>query len=117
MSEDRESVTKKLKIGNMKGFITVGLWPDGTPGEVFLVIKQMGSFERGLCHALALMISLALQYGVPLEKISEKLTNLHFEPQGVTGDPQIPFVSSIADYIGKWLALRFLSKGKDGKTV
>jgi ribonucleoside-diphosphate reductase alpha chain len=63
------------------------------------------------------MISLALQYGVPLEKISEKLTNLHFEPQGVTGDPQIPFVSSIADYIGKWLALRFLSKGKDGKTV
>ena len=106
-----------MKIGKLKGFVTVGLYENGTPGEVFITMKQVGSFERGLCHALALMISLALQYGVPLEKIAEKLTHLHFEPQGMTGDPQIPMVSSIADYLGKWLTQRFLTKPTSVKTV
>jgi ribonucleoside-diphosphate reductase alpha chain len=104
MPSERSSVTRKVKIGDLEGYVTVGMYEDGTVGEVFLTFGQPGSFERGLCHALALVISLALQRGVSLEKICEKLTGLQFEPRGVTGDRDIPMVSSLADYLGRWLS-------------
>lgn len=107
---ERPSITRRIKIGDLKGFVTVGLYEDGTPGEVFITMKTVGSFERGLCHALALMISLALQHGVPISKIAEKLTGLKFEPSGFTGKADIPQVHSIADYIGQWLRLRFVKE-------
>ena len=110
MPAERESVTKKIKIGALEGYVNCGLYEDGTPGELFLTIHKGGSFERGLCHALALIISLALQRGVPLKEIADKLTYLRFEPSGVTGDPTIPHVESLMDYLGKWLTARFLTK-------
>lgn len=108
MEVERESVIKKFHIQNIEGYITVGLREDGTPGEVFLMVQQCGTFARGLCHALGLMISVALQSGTPLNKIVEKLKDLHFEPSGITGDPAIPFCNSITDYLAKWLSMRFL---------
>jgi len=108
----RDSITKKIRIGDLKGYVTVGLREDGTPGEVFIHTAKSGSFERGLCHALALMISVCLQNQVPLEKIVEKLKDLHFEPSGVTGDSTIPMCKSLVDYIARWLSMRFLKESK-----
>ena len=107
MPVERDSITRKLQIGDLEGYICVGLYPDGKPGEVFLTFDHAGTFERGLCHALALMISLALQRGVPVEEIAGKLTGLKFEPAGFTGKADIPQVHSTADYIGQWLMLKF----------
>jgi ribonucleoside-diphosphate reductase alpha chain len=108
MPHERESITRKLCVGDLKVYATVGLREDGSPGEVFLVGKKVGDLERGLFHALALMISTALQHGVPLEKVVEKLKHLHFEPAGVTGSKEIPMVASIADYLARWLEARFV---------
>ena len=113
MPVERDSITRKLHIKrpppekDLEGYITCGLYPDGTLGEVFLTFDHAGTFERGLCHALALMISLALQRGVPVKEIADKLTGLKFEPSGFTGKADIPSVYSIADYIGQWLMLKF----------
>lgn len=107
MPSERKSVTKRFSIGNLKGYLTVGLYDDGTPGEVFLTLRKPGSLERSLSHCVAIMISLLLQNGVPLSKIVSKLKGLQFEPSGLTGDPEIPMAGSIADYLGKWLELRF----------
>jgi ribonucleoside-diphosphate reductase alpha chain len=108
MPDEREALTRKLKIGDLEGYATVGFYEDGAPGEVFLTVQGVGTLERGLCHALGLMISLALQRGVPAEEIAEKLTGLQFEPRGVTGSPDIPMVSSLADYLGRWMTRRCL---------
>jgi ribonucleoside-diphosphate reductase alpha chain len=116
MPVERDSITRKLHIKrsppekDLEGYITVGLYQDKTPGEVFLTFDHAGSFERGLCHALALVISLAFQRGVPIQEIASKLTGLKFEPAGFTGKPDIPSVHSIADYIGQWLTLKFGDK-------
>ena len=107
MPVERDSITRKLQIGDLEGYCTVGLYEDGKPGEVFLTFNHAGTFERGLCHALALMISLALQRGVPVKEIADKLTGLKFEPSGFTGKADIPSVYSITDYIGQWLMLKF----------
>ncbi len=103
MPIERNSITKKLHIGELEGYITVGLYPDGKPGEVFLTISKGGTMERGLLHALALMISMALQYSIPMSVITSKLRSLHFEPCGITQDPKIHMVDSIADYIARYL--------------
>jgi ribonucleoside-diphosphate reductase alpha chain len=113
MPSERESITHRFKIGTgsaggLKGYLTVGLLGNGRPGEVFVTLKKTGSLERGLCHILAVIISVALQYGVPLEKIVEKLTDVSFEPSGFTTNPDIPYARSVVDYIGKWLSHRFL---------
>jgi ribonucleoside-diphosphate reductase alpha chain len=117
---ERPSITRKLKVSSvdpvtekmetLKCYVTVGLREDGSPGEVFFLLKKTGSLERGLMHALALVCTLALKYGVPMEEISAKLTGLHFEPKGFTGDKEIKSVNSIVDYIGKWLALHFCKR-------
>ena len=111
MPAERDGVTKKLQIGeDFQGYATVGLYPDGTPGEVFLTVQKAGSLEHGLSCALALMISLALQRGVPLADITDKLTGLKFEPAGVTGDRKYPMVSSFCDYLARWIEERFGEK-------
>jgi ribonucleoside-diphosphate reductase alpha chain len=85
--------------------MTVGLREDGTPGELFLSIKKVGSLERGLFHTVALLVSIALQHGVPLAKICDKLTGIHFEPCGITSNKDIPLCRSIVDYVARWLLL------------
>jgi len=109
MPSERKSVTKRFSIEGFKGYLTVGLYDDGTPGEVFLTLRKPGSLERGLAHSLAIMISLLLQNGIPLSKVVSKLKGLQFDPAGVTGDPEIPMAGSIADYLGRWLERRFLT--------
>jgi ribonucleoside-diphosphate reductase alpha chain len=110
MPPERRSVTKRFSIGDLKGYLTVGLYDDGTPGEVFLILRKPGALERGLAHCVAIMISLLLQNGIPLSKVISKLKGLQFDPAGVTGDPEIPMAHSIADYLGRWLELRFQPK-------
>lgn len=107
MPPERQSVTRKLEVGGLQSYITVGLYPDGQPGELFLVVERVGSLERGLAHTIGILVSMLLQRGVSVSEISEKLTGLQFEPRGVTGNPEIPMVSSIADYLGRWLQQRW----------
>jgi ribonucleoside-diphosphate reductase alpha chain len=104
---ERSGVTHRFKVADLKGYLTVNCYPDGRPAEVFLTVHQVGGLERGMSHALAVMISTALQHGVPLSKIVEKLKGMTFEPQGVTGNKDIPLVKSLADYLGRWLERRF----------
>jgi len=112
MPPERESVTRKIRLGNLEGYVTIGLYPEGKPGEMFLTFDQVGSMERGLCNALALMTSLALQRGVPLEDIVAKLRGQKFEPAGMTGDKEIPMADIIVDFIARWISLRFLKEPK-----
>lgn len=108
MPRERASVTHRFKVGGLKGYITVGLYEDGNVGEIFLTTEKQGTFERGLLHCLALMISVALQHGVPLEKVVEKLKGVNFEPSGFTKNPKIPMAASIVDYLARWLEDHFI---------
>ena len=104
----RQGVTHRFTVGGLKGYITANCYPDGRLAEVFLIVKQVGTLERGMAHAVAILISIALQHGVPLSKIVDKLKGLTFEPQGVTSNPAIPMARSILDYVGRWLESKFL---------
>jgi ribonucleoside-diphosphate reductase alpha chain len=106
----RDGVTHRFSIADVKGYVTVGCYEDGRPGEVFLTCKKVGSLEHGLLNALGLMISTSLQYGVPLERVVGALRGISFDPAGVTKNPNIPFASSVCDYLAKWLEIRFLKK-------
>lgn len=108
MPPERKSVTHRFAVGGQKGYVTVGLYDDGSPGEIFLVVKNVGTTARGLAHTAAVLTSVCLQHGVPLEKIVEKFKSVVFEPRGFTGNPAIPVASSIIDYVGRWLELKFL---------
>ena len=110
LPSERQSITKKLQLGNLEGYVTVGLYPDGRPGEVFFHFHGTGSLERGLLSSLAITISVALQHGVPLDKLLEHLEGIRFEPAGFTQDTAIPQVRSIVDYIARWLRKAFLTK-------
>lgn len=103
----RKSITHRFVIEGQKGYFTCGLYEDGTPGELFIRISKEGSTLSGMMDAFSLMVSLALQYGVPLNTMVTKLTNMHFEPCGKTENPDIPFAQSIVDYIFKWMEKRF----------
>ena len=92
-------MTHKFRVGEQEGYITVGLYDDGTPGEVFVKISKEGSTVSGLTDAIAILTSIALQYGVPLDKLAEKLEHTHFEPAGPTANEDLPFATSILDYI------------------
>lgn len=94
-------------MGDLEGYITVGLYPDGRPGEVFLTLHKQGSLERGLCHTIALLTSILLQRGVPLEEITKKLRGICFEPSGLMGDIEIPSATSLVDFVAQWLELKF----------
>jgi ribonucleoside-diphosphate reductase alpha chain len=108
LPDERASVTHKFSIGGHEGYITVGLYEDGTPGEVFISMAKEGSTISGLMDTLATSISYGLQYGVPLKFLVEKFSHVRFEPSGWTGNPQVPYAKSIIDYIFRWLGARFL---------
>jgi ribonucleoside-diphosphate reductase alpha chain len=105
---ERQAVTHKFEIGGHEGYITVGLYEDGGPGEIFVKMAKEGSTVSGLMDSFATAISLALQYGVPLKVLVDKFSHSRFEPSGYTGNPEIPIAKSIMDYIFRWLASRFL---------
>src|SRR5207302_1405725 len=109
MPEERASVTHKLSVGGHEGYITVGMYEDNRPGEIFIKMSKEGSTLSGVMDGLALTISLGLQYGVPLKVFVDKLLNTRFEPSGITANPNIRFVSSVLDYIARWLGGRFIS--------
>ncbi|MDZ7374444.1 MAG: vitamin B12-dependent ribonucleotide reductase [candidate division KSB1 bacterium] len=105
---ERKAITHKFSVAGHEGYITVGMYEDGTPGEIFIVMAKEGSTISGLMDCFATAISLALQYGVPLRVLVDKFAHTRFEPSGFTSNPQIPFAKSIMDYIFRWLALKFL---------
>jgi ribonucleoside-diphosphate reductase alpha chain len=109
MPRERQSITHKFSIGGHEGYITAGMYEDGSIGEIFLTdIGKEGSTLRGMMNSFATAISIALQYGVPLETLVQKFSYMRFEPEGITGNPEIPFAKSMPDYIMRWLASRFL---------
>jgi ribonucleoside-diphosphate reductase alpha chain len=109
LSDERQSLTHKFSIGGHKGYITVGLFEDGTPGEIFITMAKQGSTISGLMDSFACMTSFALQYQVPLKFLVGKLSHARYEPSGWTGNQELPYAKSITDYVFRWLALRFLS--------
>jgi len=109
LPDERNAITHKFDIAGHEGYITVGLFEDGTPGEIFLVMAKEGSTISGFADAFAQAISYALQYGVPLQALVDKFSHARFEPSGMTKNPEIRFAKSIVDYIFRWLATKFLS--------
>jgi ribonucleoside-diphosphate reductase alpha chain len=109
MPRERNSITHKFSIAGHEGYITAGMYEDGTVGEIFLTdIGKEGSTLRGMMNAFATSVSISLQYGVPLETLVRKFSYMRFDPEGATGNPEIPFAKSMPDYIMRWLASRFL---------
>jgi ribonucleoside-diphosphate reductase alpha chain len=109
LPDERKAITHKFDIQGHEGYITVGLFEDGQPGEIFLVMAKEGSTISGFADAFAQAISYALQYGVPLQALVDKFSHVRFEPSGMTRNPEIRFAKSIVDYIFRWLATKFLS--------
>ena len=109
---ERTAITHKFSVAGHEGYITVGQYEDGSPGEIFLVMAKEGSVVSGLMDAFATSVSLALQYGVPLEALSNKFMHMRFEPSGFTGNPEIPIAKSIMDYIFRWMDLKFGEKAE-----
>jgi ribonucleoside-diphosphate reductase alpha chain len=109
MPVERQSITHKFSLGGHEGYITAGMYEDGTVGEIFLTdIGKEGSTLRGMMNSFATAISISLQYGVPLETLVQKFAYMRFEPEGITANPEIPFAKSLPDYIMRWVASRFL---------
>jgi ribonucleoside-diphosphate reductase alpha chain len=110
LSDERQSLTHKFDIAGHEGYITVGLFEDGQPGEIFLVMAKEGSTISGFADAFAQAISYALQYGVPLQVLVDKFSHARFEPSGMTKNAEVRFAKSIVDYIFRWMATKFMSK-------
>jgi ribonucleoside-diphosphate reductase alpha chain len=109
MPRERQSITHKFSLGGHEGYITAGMYDDGTVGEIFLTdVGKEGSTLRGMMNSFATAISISLQYGVPLETLVRKFAYMRFDPEGITTNPEIPFAKSMPDYIMRWLASRFL---------
>jgi ribonucleoside-diphosphate reductase alpha chain len=109
LPDERQSITHKFNVGGHEGYITVGLYEDGQPGEIFLRMSKEGSTISGLMDSFATAISLTLQYGVPLDALVNKFSHMRFEPSGYTKNPEIPIAKSLVDYIFRWLGSKFLS--------
>ena len=109
LKEERASITHKFNVGGHEGYITVGLYPEGSVGEIFITMAKEGSTVSGLMDSFACAVSIALQHGVPLKLLCEKFEHTRFEPSGWTNNPDIGFAKSIMDYIFRWLHLRFLT--------
>ena len=121
LPDERQSITHKFGIGGHEGYITVGLYEDGVPGEVFISMAKEGSTISGLMDSFATAISFSLQYGVPLKFLVDKFSHVRFEPSGWTGNSQIPYAKSIMDYIFRWMGTKFLGPeyaiGEAGDTM
>jgi ribonucleoside-diphosphate reductase alpha chain len=109
LPDERQAITHKFDIAGHEGYITVGLYEDGTPGEIFLVMAKEGSTISGFADAFAQAVSYALQYGVPLQVLVDKFSHVRFEPAGLTKNPEVRMAKSIVDYVFRWLATKFLS--------
>ena len=110
LPDERHSITHKFDIAGHEGYITVGMYEDGTPGEIFVSMSKQGSTISGLMDSFATAISYALQYGVPLQFLVDKFAHMRFEPSGFTKNPQIPYAKSIVDYLFRWMASKFLDE-------
>ena len=110
LPDTRQSVTHKFSVAGFDGYITVGLFDDGQPGEIFVTLGKAGSTLAGFADAFATAISFSLQHGVELRFLVDKFTHVRFEPSGFTGNPQIPIAKSIVDYVFRWMAIQFLPK-------
>jgi len=108
LPDERRSITHKFSIGGHEGYITVGMYDDGAPGEIFITMAKEGSTISGLMDAFATAVSFNLQYGVPIKFLVDKFAHVRFEPSGWTGNQQIPYAKSIMDYIFRWLGAKFL---------
>ncbi len=109
LPDERKSITHKFSVGGHEGYITVGMYEDGRPGEVFIKMSKEGSTLSGVMDGLALTLSIGLQYGVPAKVVVDKLINMRFEPSGITENPEIRFASSLLDCVGRWLGGKFIS--------
>jgi ribonucleoside-diphosphate reductase alpha chain len=109
LPDERNAITHKFDVAGHEGYITVGLFEDGTPGEIFLVMAKEGSTISGFADAFAQAVSYCLQYGVPLQTLVDKFSHSRFEPSGMTKNPEVRFAKSIVDYIFRWMATKFLS--------
>src|SRR6266852_6362366 len=110
LPDERQSITHKLDIAGHEGYITVGMYEDRTPGEIFVTMSKQGSTISGLMDSFATAISFALQYGVPLQFLVDKFSHMRFEPSGFSKNPQIPYAKSIVDYLFRWMASKFLDE-------
>ncbi|MBL8938623.1 MAG: vitamin B12-dependent ribonucleotide reductase, partial [Archangium sp.] len=108
LPDERRAITHKFSIAGHEGYLTVGMYEDGQPGELFITMAKEGSTVSGLMDSFATAISLALQYGVPLQVLADKFSHTRFEPAGFTNNPDLPIAKSITDYIFRWLSLKFL---------
>ncbi|MGE5314113.1 MAG: vitamin B12-dependent ribonucleotide reductase [Acidobacteriota bacterium] len=108
LPDERKSITHKFSIAGHEGYITVGMYEDGSAGEVFITMSKEGSTISGLMDALATAVSLALQYGVPLKVLTDKFSHMRFEPSGFTNNPSIPIAKSVCDYLFRWMGMKFL---------
>jgi ribonucleoside-diphosphate reductase alpha chain len=106
---ERDSITHKFSVGGHEGYLTVGKYKDGSPGEIFIKMAKEGSTLSGIMDAFALSVSISLQYGVPLKALCDKFVNSRFEPSGYTGNPRIRYAKSVVDYLGRWLGGKFIS--------
>jgi ribonucleoside-diphosphate reductase alpha chain len=113
LPDERQALTHKFSIAGHEGYLTVGLYEDGRPGEIFLRMAKEGSTVSGLMDTIATMTSIALQYGVPLKALADKFSHTRFEPAGFTNNPEIPIAKSVTDYVFRYLGNRFLQ----GETI
>ncbi|MEQ9337752.1 MAG: vitamin B12-dependent ribonucleotide reductase [Miltoncostaeaceae bacterium] len=116
LPDDRAALTHKFSVGGQEGYITVGLYEDGSPGEIFVKMSKQGSTVSGLMDSVAIAWSMALQHGVPVESLIAKYIDHRFEPSGFTGNPRIPMARSVVDYLARWMASKFLSE-EDQRTA
>ncbi|MCA9136274.1 MAG: hypothetical protein KDB00_05935 [Planctomycetales bacterium] len=107
LPDTRKSITHKFEIGELTGYVSVGVFDDRRPGELFIKVGKEGSTIRGLLDSIGIVTSLALQYGVPVSKLAEKLSHVQFEPSGITKNQDIPIAKSIVDYVFRWLGKTF----------
>ncbi len=112
LPDTRNSITHKFDISGHEGYIVVGLYEDGRPGELFLIMGKEGSTLGGLLDSIGILTSVSLQYGVPLEALVRKFSHCRFEPSGWTKNPDIRQATSIVDYIFRWLGVMFLADGE-----
>ena len=115
LPDERRSITHKFSIGGHEGYLTVGMYDDGSAGEIFIRMAKEGSVVSGLMDSFATAISLAFQYGVPLRVLVDKFSHTRFEPSGITTNPQIPIAKSIMDYIFRWLELKFMASERESQ--
>lgn len=113
LPDERRSLTHHFSVGGQEGYVTIGLYEDGLPGEMFIRMAKEGSTVSGLMDSFATAVSLALQYGVPVQVLCDKFSHTRFEPSGWSGNPKIGYAKSLTDYLFRWLELRFL-KGEQG---